>query len=105
MTDDEALSLMLRGYSGHGDECRCQQCRDFRAGFHVALTHARRWRPLTSDEATWPTTGQWVLLYDGRVTDDDAGTEWNADSVAIALGEGWTHWLPLPPPSEEVGDG
>lgn len=102
MKDEEALK-------SHRHEWVCQQANaghrttvnaldGYAAGFRAGLAHARQWRPLTADPASWPGEGQWVLLYDGAVTDDDTGTEWNADSVAVALGEGWTHWLPLPPP-------
>lgn len=80
--------------------------RAFCAGFRAGLAHARRWRPLTSDEATWPEQGAYVamvragepsLFRSGRIL---------GDACERMLEHGWTHWmpLPLPPPSEEVGD-
>lgn len=83
----------------------------FKAGFAAGLKHARRWRPLTSDEATRPPTGERVLFSwrtgvvgVGQLATRDMviwdGHEYPLNNIIDARA-----WLPLPPPSEEVGGG
>lgn len=67
----------------------------------LRLDDARRWRKLTGDPATWPASDQPVVL---RATSGEPkwfALRWIEDGGPAH--PGWTHWLPLPPPSEEDG--
>lgn len=104
MTDDEARAA---AWARHARRFTAEGAEAYAHGWKDALVHARRWRPLTSDEATWPEQGAYVamvragepsLFRSGRIL---------GDACERMLEHGWTHWmpLPLPPPSEEVGGG
>lgn len=63
----------------------------YAAGFRAGLKHARAWRPLTEDPATWPEEGQRVLMLDAE-EDETRVVVWPRTTSA----RGWSHWAPLP---------
>jgi hypothetical protein len=80
----------------------------FAFGFAAGLKHARTWRPLTEDPATWPEEGQWVLLRSAAVKDGPDLQRWFARRRSQATRcsswarpAHWTHWAPLPAPPEQ----
>lgn len=93
MTDDD--KARAAAWAQHEHRFTAEGAEAYAHGWKDALAHARRWRPLTDDP---PEDGQWVLLYNGEVTDDVFLAGVSPGHLAL---EGWTHWLPLPPPSEE----
>lgn len=111
MTPEEALSAAWGEYRARTQFFSVAKQSAFCDGFRAGLNHARRWRPLTSDEATRPPTGERVLFSwrtgvvgVGQLATRDMvlwdGYEYPIHPIADALA-----WLPLPPPSEEVGGG
>lgn len=104
MTDEEALRLHKRGMTGHEDACPCESCRMFAAGHHMALAHARQWRPLTDDTKTltddpktWPEVG-WIVVWDARMPTRAKAGRVLSETGTELMRQGWTHWLPLPEP-------
>jgi len=84
----------------------------YASGFRAGLAHARRWRPLTSDEATWPPIDERVMfrlvtgfVAIGEHVDMPTGAVIldGEDDATYHLGDSLVAWLPLPPPSEEDG--
>lgn len=95
MKDEEALK-------SHRHEWVCQQANAghrttinaldaYAAGFRAGLAHARTWRPLTEDPASWPGEGQRVLMLDAE-EDETRVVVWPRTTNS----RGWTHWAPLP---------
>lgn len=101
MTDEEAMSLFLAGYTGHGKPCDCTRCVGFTAGFMMALAHARQWRPLTDDPKSWPEEGQEVVLTGPEWT--DVATWTDGQGATLHGDPQWTHYLPLPDPPQKGG--
>lgn len=99
MTDEEACAAAL---DRHFDECVLLVARGFAAG----LAHARKWRPLTESPASWPESGTRMAIVDAAdMTRFRIATRVHApEQMADFIVNGWTHWLPLPPPPKGTHD-
>lgn len=100
MTDEEACAAAL---DRHFDECESytgDERRAFDGGFRAGLAHARQWRPLTADPASGPERGTRMAIVDAAdMTRFRIATRVHApEQMADFIVNGWTHWLPLPPP-------
>lgn len=108
MSDDDALSNARHAWEdGRGSRIAWgTPSEGFRDGFRAGLKHARQWRPLTEDPATWPEEGQLVAVVDAEkkwgIPDANANATYWSPRVAA---NGWTHWLPLPEPPKGGSDG
>lgn len=67
-----------------------EECEGFHAGFAAGLAHARQWRELTADPATWPAEGQHILARH-RDTDGVSQVRWSS-----TFGCAWDYWFPVP---------
>ena len=96
MTDEEAMAAARET---HYTEANATAYDYFDDGFRAGLAHARQWRPLTEDPATWPEVGAHVLVYDAP---QSAAHIYRLAVTGDALRKlGWTHWAPLPAPPEQ----
>lgn len=98
MTDETAMADACSAYLSTDDPPLAAD-DVFEAGFAAGLAHARKWRPLTSDPASWPEEGQYVMF--GAWSAD--GTRcWISSMLTCMRADmtptGWSWWLPLPPP-------
>ena len=103
MTDHDAERAALDAHDPGKHERETEL--HFGAGFAAGLAHARAWRPLTDDPATWPEERRWVCTIkpgDARVSGPLPWPGGDVERIRSALALlGWTHWLPLPDPPKE----
>lgn len=67
---------------------------------------AQQWRPLTESPASWPESGTRMAIVDAAdMTRFRIATRVHApEQMADFIVNGWTHWLPLPPPPKGTHD-
>lgn len=103
MSDDDALSNARHAWEdGRGSRIAWgTPSEGFRDGFRAGLKHARQWRPLTEDPATWPEEGQTVAMSNAYGDIDARKFDLRVDRYGASR---WTHWLPLSTPPVSILD-
>lgn len=97
MTDEEAMrdawDKSFGEYSSHPHVRRA-----WAEAFAAGLRHARQWRELTADPASWPAEGQEVVVLwrDMRTSTATCRAIRGANAFETLI----THWILLPSPPE-----